>query len=293
MLNRLLAADQPAGVQQAALSALGDYTAPDIAHDILARWSEFTPEMRTRAADIMLSRKSWALEILEAVSRERVAISHWNQEQRQRLLEHPVGAVRRRAKRLLRDRGTADRRGVVEYFRANMPDSGDASAGETTFQKHCAACHRIAGRGHAVGPDLTSVASLDVDALLVHILDPNDYVLPKYVQYMVLDAQGRIHTGMIASQTATSVTLVRDRQESRTVLRSHIDDMRGTDKSLMPEGFEEKISPPDMADLIAFLVETGRQPGAKHADDGHADDGQARRDFGTLPGLIEPDDESE
>ena len=38
------------------------------------------------------------------------------------------------------------------------------------------------------------------------------------------------------------------------MLRTNIDDIAGTGKSLMPEGLEDRISPQEMADLIAFLL---------------------------------------
>jgi hypothetical protein len=47
----------------------------------------------------------------------------------------------------------------------------------------------------------------------------------------------------------------------------------------MPDDFEKRIPPQDMADLLAFLL--GSQ--------GPASAGQERLDIGTLPGLIEPE----
>ena len=35
--------------------------------------------------------------------------------------------------------------------------------------------------------------------------------------------------------------------------RRDIESLRGTGRSLMPEGFEEVLAPADLADLIAFL----------------------------------------
>ena len=58
---------------------------------------------------------------------------------------------------------------------------------------------------------------------------------------------------MIAGESPTAVTLRRAEGQAETVLRSQIDELRSTGLSLMPEGFEEKITPAEMADLIAFL----------------------------------------
>ena len=38
-----------------------------------------------------------------------------------------------------------------------------------------------------------------------------------------------------------------------TILRSEIDDIASSGKSLMPEGLEQKITPQDLSDLITYL----------------------------------------
>ena len=46
-----------------------------------------------------------------------------------------------------------------------------------------------------------------------------------------------------------------------TVLRRDIEEMAGTNRSLMPEGLEQTVSMQETADLLAFLL--GKRPGAK------------------------------
>jgi putative heme-binding domain-containing protein len=58
---------------------------------------------------------------------------------------------------------------------------------------------------------------------------------------------------MIAAETATSVTLKRAENQTDTVLRIDIEEMRGTGMSLMPEGLEKQVDPQAMADLLEFL----------------------------------------
>jgi putative heme-binding domain-containing protein len=147
------------------------------------------------------------------------------------------------------------------------------------FQKNCSTCHRIGGTGFAVGPNLVSSAVREPAVLLEHVLDPNQYVLPNYLQYVLIDKQGRSYTGLLSSQSATSVTLKKEKDETTTILRGDIDELASSRKSLMPEGLEKEISPQAMADLIAYLRQASvESPG----------DANAERDFGTLPGLVEP-----
>ena len=93
---------------------------------------------------------------------------------------------------------------------------------------------------------------------------------------MVVDTSGRVYTGMLTAQTASSITLKREANKSDTILRGNIDEMASTGKSLMPEGLEKKIDQQAMADLIAFL-QAARKP-----------TGPQPLHIGTLPGLTEP-----
>jgi putative heme-binding domain-containing protein len=58
---------------------------------------------------------------------------------------------------------------------------------------------------------------------------------------------------MIASETATSLTLRRAEKAEDTILRSQIETIVDTAKSLMPDGLEEQLKPQDIADVIAYL----------------------------------------
>ena len=131
-----------------------------------------------------------------------------------------------------------------------------------------------------MGPSLASSPSRDPRALLTHVLAPNQYVLPNFENYVVVDTNGRVYTGMLVSQSATSVTLKREDNKTDTILRGNIDELTSTGKSLMPEGIEQKIDKQAMADLIAFLRASQATAAANE---------NAPLHIGTLPGLIEPD----
>jgi len=92
------------------------------------------------------------------------------------------------------------------------------------------------------------------DELLVHILDPNREVSPNYLEYIVALTDGRTLTGVITNETASSVTLRRPQGQEDVVLRSQIDEINSSGKSLMPEGVEKKVSPQDLADLLGYLL---------------------------------------
>jgi putative heme-binding domain-containing protein len=108
-----------------------------------------------------------------------------------------------------------------------------------------------------VGPDLTALSDRSPGTMLTHILDPNRAVEAKFLSYTLITTDGRTFNGMLAGETSTSVTLVAQENKQQVVLRSEIEELAASGKSLMPEGVEKEISPQAMADLLAFLATLG------------------------------------
>jgi putative heme-binding domain-containing protein len=113
----------------------------------------------------------------------------------------------------------------------------------------------VAGEGRDVGPELTALRERPAAELLVAILDPNREVNPQFMQYKARMKDGSILDGLIAAESAVSVTLKKAEGEPATILRSEIDVLASTNLSLMPEGLEKAIDVGQMADLLRFLKE--------------------------------------
>ena len=109
------------------------------------------------------------------------------------------------------------------------------------------------GVGRRVGPDLASISSRRSDLLLVDILDPSRQVSPDFVSYLAVTKDGRVLSGLIAAETAESVTLRREEGQQETIPRSEIEQFRASGKSLMPDGLEKNLTPDQMVDLLEFL----------------------------------------
>jgi putative heme-binding domain-containing protein len=110
-----------------------------------------------------------------------------------------------------------------------------------------------------VGPDLASLGDKSPQALLIAILDPNRAVEARYVNYTARTNAGLTYTGVLASETGNSVTLVAPDGKKQVILRTDLDELISSGKSLMPEGLEKEIKPQDMADLIAHVRSVGPQ----------------------------------
>ncbi len=118
-------------------------------------------------------------------------------------------------------------------------------------------CHKLGDIGQAVGPDVASLANKSPEFLLTAILDPNRAVEARYADYIAVTDSGQTFTGMLAAETGTSITLVGQQGKQQTILRSELESLTASGKSLMPEGLEKDVSKQDLANLIGLLRSTG------------------------------------
>jgi putative heme-binding domain-containing protein len=107
--------------------------------------------------------------------------------------------------------------------------------------------------GNAVGPDLGTVVDRPPDQLLGDILIPSRAVTAGFSAYLIETQDGETLTGVIANETATSITLRQKEGVEKTILRSQIQSITASTLSMMPEDLEKTINPQQMADLITYL----------------------------------------
>jgi putative membrane-bound dehydrogenase-like protein len=254
-LAQLLEPTQPAELQTAALDVLSAFRDPRVAELLVRTWQTLSPRVRSQAADVLFSRPEWILSLLKAVAANTVAVGDVDPGRWRLLADHADPAVRQQAVAVLSQLKVGRRGEVVDAYRDSLKLAGDAARGKEHFKKVCAACHQLQGVGYATGPNLAAMKARGPEAILLNVLDPNREVNPQYLNYNVVTGDGRTLSGMIAAETATSVTLRRAENAADTVLRIDIELLKSTGMSLMPEGLEKQIDKQAMADLLAYLRE--------------------------------------
>ncbi|HXG46817.1 MAG TPA: HEAT repeat domain-containing protein, partial [Methylomirabilota bacterium] len=251
-LAGLLQPSIPPEVQSAAIAALKRVNHAAAADPLLAGWAGFSPGLREEALSLLMSRQMWVARLLDAVEGGTLGPADLPLTTRQALLAHSHPPTRERATRLLAT-GDARRARLLDDYRGLAELKGDPARGAELYRANCGICHRLRGEGQSVGPDLDAVVGKPLEALLAAILDPNQAVEWRYVAYQAETRSGHEVTGIITAETPSSVTLRTAAGREETLLRSDLVRFNSSKLSLMPEGFEQILPPPAMADLVAFL----------------------------------------
>jgi putative heme-binding domain-containing protein len=254
-LKELLKPRSPGELQLAAVRALSLQTQVGVADSLLASWDGYGPGLRREVLEALFARPERVSALVSAMEKQKVLAGQLEPFRLQQLRKHPNVDLRKRALKILAGQIAPDRQKVVEAYQAALRLKGDATRGKMVFKKNCSTCHRLQNVGVEVGPDLLSaLRNKTPDTLLVDILDPSREVDPRYINYYVTTKAGRSFTGMMAAETASSVTLRRAEKAEDTILRSDIDEIQATAKSLMPEELEKQLGKQDVADVIVYLL---------------------------------------
>ncbi len=224
---------------------------------LLVDWKKYSPPIRSAILDMLAQPNEPGPR--RCSRRSRTAASppaEIDPARRQQLLTRRTCQLKSRAEAVFAHQ-SKPRQAVVDAYRAALEIKGDQAAGAAVFKKLCASCHRLGNEGVEVGPDLAALNDKSPEALLIAILDPNRAFEARYANFSIATVDGRVLSGLIASESATAVTLRRQDGKEDVLLRSQIDEMTASGQSLMPEGLEKDLKPRDLADLIAFLVTAG------------------------------------
>ena len=243
------------------LDAVSRCQSAEIGPTLVSAFAGATPEQRRKIVGLLLGRAEWTPELLQALEGRSIATSDLALDERTALADHPDPKLAARAKALLAQSGglpSADRQKVIDSLAPLTLSGGDPLRGKLAFANQCAKCHMHSGEGRRIGPDLTGMAVHPRQELLIHILDPSRSVEGNFRQYSVVTDEGRVLSGLLSAQTKTAIQLTDAEGKTHEILRENIEELRASQKSLMPDGFEKQLSPDALADLLAFLTQRGR-----------------------------------
>ena len=257
-LVALAASREPDAVQREAVRGIVACGAPQALDELLRVAADLEPGVRSAAVAAMLDRPAAIPPLLAALDSGSIPSGAIPLERRKPLLESTDMAIRETSLRLWGNAATNLAPDELSTLTTAVRRGGDQPRGREVFARHCANCHRTAASGaepigQVVGPDLAEAADRPIERLLLDVVEPNRSVEGRYEATVVVTDEGVVLEGILAANTPESIVLIRPGGERTQLPRERIESVRGTGRSLMPEGFGRAIPAADFADLLAFL----------------------------------------
>lgn len=132
--------------------------------------------------------------------------------------------------------------------------AADSGRGWIVFQRVCSQCHVLHGKGFEVGPNITANGRGNFEQLVSNVLDPSLVIGPAFQSRLVVTTDGEVLTGLLIAEDEKRLTL--KMQGGKTIeldKKTDIEQLKISEKSLMPEGLELQLSQQELTDLFALL----------------------------------------
>jgi putative heme-binding domain-containing protein len=157
---------------------------------------------------------------------------------------------------------------------AELDQGRSFATGRRMFQlATCTSCHRLAGEGNEIGPDLTKLdVKLRPSDVLRHMIEPSWEINKDYQTFIVELNSGHIVTGLLVGQNETEIQLMENplvSTQPRVIQRSEIAEQTKSPKSTMPEGLLDRLTREEILDLLAYVYARANEHDALFAGEHH------------------------
>lgn len=244
---------------------LAQFDDPEVAALLVKSYRRFHHTERGALVEVLASRPGFALALLEGIDAGQIPaedVSAFHIRQMRSLGDEALAAKIAAVWGDIRE-SPADKVALIEKLTAQLtPETlaqADKAAGRVLYSAACAACHRLHGVGGAIGPDLTGAGRDSLYYLLENIVDPNAQVAADFRLHLVTLHDGRVLSGFVGAKSERTLTL-RTLAGDVAVERDEIASQEEMPVSMMPEGLLAPLTPDQIRDLVAYLMEPGQTP---------------------------------
>lgn len=142
----------------------------------------------------------------------------------------------------------------------------DFANGENLFHATaCASCHRFAGQGMGIGPDLTGSANrYSLEDMMENIIEPSKVISDQYTGTEFTMKDGSLVIGRIAEEKGGMLHLMTNPYSAESNVQIKADEVKSRrlhEVSHMPPGLINSLNADELSDLIAYTFSAG--------DEGH------------------------
>ena len=140
----------------------------------------------------------------------------------------------------------------------------DYANGKAMFNAvQCTICHRFAGEGAGVGPDLSTVGTkFSPRDLLESILEPSKVISDQYQTSLIMTKDGAAVMGKVVGEENGELiisTSPLDPSQTTKVKKANVTATTPIKLSTMPPGLFNRLNQDEMLDLLAYLISGGNE----------------------------------
>lgn len=231
---------------------------------LLNSFSRFEPAQQREAVNVLVTRQSFAQQLVSAIQTgtvDRSAVSAFALQQlrafRNETLQQTVTNIWAVDADGLKKADEITR--LKNVMTAEFMHQGSASAGRAIFNRTCSKCHTLYGEGGSIAPNLTGSGRKKTDYVLQNLIDPSAEIDAAYRLTTVVTTDGRLLSGFIIKQNDRWLVLRTQDAEFRLPMND-VDEIVTSNVSMMPEGMLRTLSDEQFRDLLVYLATDQQVP---------------------------------
>jgi cytochrome c oxidase cbb3-type subunit III len=165
---------------------------------------------------------------------------------------------------------------IITYIRSQemkTPASplGNAMHGKDLFygDANCSLCHKVAGKGGRLGPELTAVGgSRTREAIIDSVRNPSRHLAwglteatkefpQEYESVTVVTADGKQIKGVAMNEDSFSVQMMDANEQIHLLDKRTLRSFQKSRESVMPKYTTDALSDKELEDIVAYLISVG------------------------------------
>jgi len=253
-----LDSSEPAPLREAIFRQLGGSDAEGSRETLCEVVATAPPSLRQAAAWALATRPAGAERLLQLVAAGKTngTVLQYGPVS-ERLRASNIADLDARLADLTRDLPPADeaiRQQIERVAAAHAQGKASVDIGRSLFNRNCASCHRLAGFGPAIGPQLDGIGQRGPERLLEDILDPARNVDEAFRLTIVTTTDGRAISGLKLREDGGDLVLADSLGKEIKVPAGEIDEISVSRLSPMPANVAELVGEENVPHLLEFLL---------------------------------------
>jgi putative heme-binding domain-containing protein len=249
---------EPAGVREKAANLLGQINQPESLEELVKALPAAPARLQNVIAVALARTQAGAEKLLGAVAAGKASARLLQDRQVEVVLAaSKVPQVKERLAKLTEGLPAADQKlqELMSKRRTGFASAKtDPAVGEKVFEKNCAVCHSLGGKGAKVGPQLDGIGIRGVDRLLEDVLDPNRNVDQAFRQTSLELTNGQVVQGLLLREEGEVLVLADAQGKEVRVPKKTVEERTVLPLSPMPGNWGDQIPEPDFYNLLAYLL---------------------------------------
>ncbi|MCC6156294.1 MAG: c-type cytochrome, partial [Candidatus Hydrogenedentes bacterium] len=182
------------------------------------------------AVESLATRKPGVFLLLDAVENQTIGAAYINNHVTRIRIEaaHKDPQLTARYDRLVARAFKAENEGLITARAATLRDTflrepnRDPHNGRRVFEENCVKCHRLAGNGAFIGPNLDGLANRGIERVLQDIATPSLDVDPAFLTTLVSLEDGENLSGLVVRENETQLVLADTQGQERSIPKNEI-----------------------------------------------------------------------